>query len=245
MEKVLAVEAGMGRIGRNSLFLHHRLGSRVLLGGLTLNTDLVRLYASGPVGSCGDCRACQRACPTGAISGEGLLDARHCVSYWTVEHGDRGADGLTEVPEHIADELAGQDYVFGCDRCQDVCPDNRDQVTAPGLLGAQLWPEVMPMEELAAMGDQGFSQRFGRMALARGGWKRLMRNVLAVSGRETALLGESAVSALDAAVLTPDGADFAPHKVASSLGASPVDFDAHSESEHAASEHGGGGGGGS
>lgn len=113
-ERSLAASAGLGWIGRNGSLIVPGLGSYVLLAEIVCNLPL-RLDSPCPSG-CGDCTQCRAACPTGAFVSEGLLDARRCLSYQTIEN--RG-----HIPEELW-PLTGQ-CVFGCDACQDICPHNR------------------------------------------------------------------------------------------------------------------------
>jgi len=118
-ERSLAAAAGLGWIGRNGCLIMPGRGSYVVLCEIVCNLPLT---PDAPrVCSCGDCDACVRACPTGACRGDGLIDARRCLSYLSVEHRGR-IDGRFWP-------LWGT-VVFGCDRCQSACPHNR--CAAPG-----------------------------------------------------------------------------------------------------------------
>jgi epoxyqueuosine reductase len=112
MERELALRAGLGWIGKHTLLIHPRLGSHLLLGGVLTTLPFER--PGKEPDHCGECSRCIDACPTGAIE-PWSVDARRCISYLTIEH-------RTE----IAPELAARtdDWVFGCDVCQSVCPHN-------------------------------------------------------------------------------------------------------------------------
>ncbi len=113
LERALAVQAGLGFPGKNGMLIVPGWGSYVFLGELV--TDL-ELPAEAPVpDGCGECEICFRGCPTGALRGPGTVDAGLCLSTWTIEY--RG-DFPPDVPP-----LHG--HLFGCDRCQEVCPHNR------------------------------------------------------------------------------------------------------------------------
>lgn len=119
-ERAWAVRAGLGWAGRSCCTLIPGLGSQHFLATLLLDTAL--LPSPALVADCGPCSRCLRACPTDALVGPGRLDARRCLSYLTIEH--RGP-----IPEALRPAMGRR--VFGCDACQDTCPQTR-AVRRPG-----------------------------------------------------------------------------------------------------------------
>ncbi|MFH1298644.1 MAG: tRNA epoxyqueuosine(34) reductase QueG [Patescibacteria group bacterium] len=115
LERYFAVKAGLGFIGKNTCLITPEFGSWVFLG-IVLTTVELEPTTSKPMGNCGDCRKCIDACPTGALS-EKKIDCRKCISYLTIEK--KGNFNPEEKGM-----VAGQKFVFGCDRCQEVCPHN-------------------------------------------------------------------------------------------------------------------------
>ena len=117
LERGFAARCGLGWIGKNTLLVNRKLGSYTVLGALLLSHELpANLGQIEVADSCGTCTRCVEACPTQAIRPGRQLDARQCISYWTIEK--RGPIG------HQAGSLL-HGWLFGCDICQEVCPWNR------------------------------------------------------------------------------------------------------------------------
>jgi epoxyqueuosine reductase len=114
MERAWAQRGGIGWIGKNSLLLNKQMGSFFFLAELIID---VELDYDGPIKDyCGTCTACMDACPTDAIPQPYVVDGSKCISYFTIE-----------LKEAIPDEVKGkfENWIFGCDICQNVCPWNR------------------------------------------------------------------------------------------------------------------------
>ena len=194
LERELAMRAGLGWLGRNTMLIHPRSGSYFFLGVLLLDLELP---VDEPFAEdrCGSCRSCLDACPTGALLGRDeqgapVMDARRCISYLTIEH--RGP---------IARELRAPigNRIYGCDICQEVCPWNmkfREPAAEPayqarpGLDGP---PLVELGERLLAMDDASFSRAFRGSPVKRAKRDGLLRNVCVGLGNWG---GESAVPVL-------------------------------------------------
>jgi len=116
LEKALAVKAGLGWFGKNTLLIHRKFGTFTLLAGLFTSLELPTTTALNlRLPRCGTCTRCLDACPTQALITPYKLDAARCLSYHLIE-------SKKMVPEEIVKKNPG--YVFGCDICQDVCPHN-------------------------------------------------------------------------------------------------------------------------
>jgi epoxyqueuosine reductase len=172
MEKPWAERAGLGFIGKNGCLITRSHGSWVTLSVMFLDRA-VDSYDSPHPNLCGDCTRCLTGCPTGALPSPGVVDARRCISYQTIEN-----QGL--VPLGLRPRLRG--HLFGCDVCQEVCPFNRselpagDERLAPRPLG------LMREEEIAALSREAFDRLSAGMALARAKYDGLRRNaILALS----------------------------------------------------------------
>ncbi|MFR9524167.1 MAG: tRNA epoxyqueuosine(34) reductase QueG [Rikenellaceae bacterium] len=162
LEKQLAVEAGLGWIGRQSLLITPQLGSFVLLGVLLLDCDVDSLDAPLQGVGCGECRRCVQNCPNGAILPNRTIDSRLCISALTVECDSCGDK-----------ELHG--WLFGCDECQSCCPYNRQ---TPLSANERIKPifSPIPIKEWRSMSPEEFTKRLGSTPLKRGGLARLQRN---------------------------------------------------------------------
>ena len=169
-EKSWAVRAGIGWQGKNTLIISPQAGSLIVLGALLLDIELEP--DAGQAGQCGRCRRCIKACPTGALSEPGRLDARRCLAYYTIEHSSAGP-----IPDEIAQRMGRR--IFGCDICQEVCPFNRQPLRhsrepafAPRPLSLQT-----PLAQLAALSEGEFAAAFDRTPVIRATWSGFLRQV--------------------------------------------------------------------
>lgn len=115
LERDWARRAGVGWVGKNTLLIHPKAGSYFFLSELILDLELI--YDQPIKDYCGTCTRCIDACPTGAIDPQGYwVDGSKCISYFTIELRDA-------IPESFKGKF--ENWMFGCDICQDVCPWNR------------------------------------------------------------------------------------------------------------------------
>ncbi len=114
LDKAWAAKSGLGWIGKNSNLITQRTGSFYFIAELIIDLELD--YDNPTTDHCGSCTACLDACPTQAIVAPYVVDGSKCISYFTIE-----------LKEAIPLEMKGQfdNWAFGCDVCQDVCPWNR------------------------------------------------------------------------------------------------------------------------
>lgn len=166
-ERVYAARAGLGWIGRNTCLINPEAGSWFVLGTIAIS---LALEPDSPLpDQCGTCRLCLDACPTGALVEPGVLDARRCLSYLTIEI-------RKSIPPGQRPDLGA--HVFGCDICQDVCPYNA--VARPSTDPAWLPRVGLDRPRLVGLwraSDADLEARIAGTALRRRGVSGLRRNV--------------------------------------------------------------------
>tara|TARA_Y100000814_G_C12316512_1_gene396792 strand:- start:99 stop:1280 length:1182 start_codon:yes stop_codon:yes gene_type:complete len=173
LERDLAVKAGLGWKGKNSLLLNRTLGSYFFIGILLLNKEITN---SNPFkeNHCGTCEECIEKCPTDAIIAPEIVDARRCISYLTIEL--RGP-----IPRHLRTKMGN--HIFGCDICQIVCPWNEK---APETQQNRFLPrpetEDINLEKLIQLDEKSFREKFQGTAILRAKHDGFLRNVLVAIG---------------------------------------------------------------
>ena len=183
LEREMALRAGVGWFGKNTMLIHPQQGSYFFLGLLLLDLEL---DADAPFQEdhCGTCRSCLDACPTGALlgrdaSGAPVMDAPRCISYLTIEH--RGP-----IPAELRPLMGNR--IYGCDICQEVCPWN-ERFARPseeeayrareGLDGPSL---VELADQLLSVDDEGFRRAYRGSPMTRAKRAGLLRNVCVALG---------------------------------------------------------------
>jgi len=169
LEKALAAKAGVGFVGKNSLLITQEFGSWVFLSEVITTLKIKPDELKPPFASCGSCRKCVDACPTGALS-EYRVDSRKCIAYHTIEN--RG-----DIPAEIFKNMKG--YVFGCDICQEVCPHNcRAKKTKEDAFTSHISGQYINRDEILSIeSEEKFNERFAGSPVRRAKLKGLKRNV--------------------------------------------------------------------
>ncbi len=174
MGREWAAKSGLGWLGKNTLLINREMGSYFFIA--TIICDWEFEYDSPIKDYCGSCTACIDACPTEAIHPSGVLEANKCISYLTIELKD-------EIPVQFKNKM--DNWVFGCDICQEVCPWNR-------FASPHEEPAFSPNEELAGLSDiewqeitqEVFSRVFRKSAVKRTRLRGLKRNISFVQNGE-------------------------------------------------------------
>lgn len=192
LERSWAARAGLGFVGKNAMLISRRHGNWLLLGAILTTVELAPdepikktltagAGASSPVGLlCGKCTRCLDACPTRAFAAPGVVDARRCISYQTIEN--RGS-----IPRELRPGIG--DRVFGCDICLEVCPWNRfAQRGREMLLIARGELTALTLRELLELTPERFADVFRRTPIKRVKHAGLLRNACVVAGNSGDLM---------------------------------------------------------
>ncbi len=168
MDKAWATKSGLGWIGKHSNLINKEQGSYFFIGELILD---IELEIDGPIKDyCGTCTKCIDACPTDAIIKPYVVDGSKCISYLTIELKD----------EIFPKEFKGntENWMFGCDICQEVCPWNKFS-----LIHNEPWFEANPemlkisKKEWIELGLESFNRVFKNSSVKRTKYKGLIRNI--------------------------------------------------------------------
>lgn len=168
MERAWASKAGIGWVGKHSLLINKTQGSFFFLAEIIVDAELA-YDAPFATDHCGTCTACMDACPTGAIVENKVVDGSKCISYFTIELKDA-------IPTSYKAQF--DDWMFGCDVCQDVCPWNR-------FSKQHNEPKFTPNPKLLAMNrrewqeitEDVFNELFQKSAVKRTKYEGLKRNL--------------------------------------------------------------------
>lgn len=166
-EKYYAEKSGIGWQGKNGIIINPEIGSFIFLGVIFSNIEF-EADSSLP-DLCGTCVKCLEMCPTHAIIQPKVIDARKCISYWTIE------SRAEEIPKEITEK--NSEWLYGCDVCQDVCPWNEKNTKITNI-SSFLNPEnfALELERIMQMEQEEFSTKFAKSAIKRAKLKGLKRN---------------------------------------------------------------------
>lgn len=168
MERAWAQKAGLGWIGKNSLLLTKGKGSFFFLSIILMDVELI--YDAPVKDYCGSCTKCIDACPTQAIVQPYVVDGSRCISYFTIEYREQS------FPEN--EKLNFENWMFGCDICQDVCPINaRSQPNQEVAFTPKLDLLNLKADDWLRMQEEDLPESFQKSPLKRSGLKGIQRNV--------------------------------------------------------------------
>lgn len=168
LDRAWAKRAGIGWIGKNSNLINKKSGSFFFLAELIVDLEL-EYDQPFQTDHCGTCTKCIDACPTDAILSPFIIDAKKCISYLTIELRE-------EIPKSFNDKM--ENWMFGCDICQDVCPWNRFSAphTEPQFQANQTLLQ-MKKEDWMDITEDVFKTIFKNSAVKRTKFKGLTRNI--------------------------------------------------------------------
>lgn len=167
LDKAWAAKSGLGWVGKHSLLLTKNVGSFYFVSELILDLDLE--YDTPVTDHCGSCTACIDACPTNAIVADRVVDGGKCISYFTIEL-------KNAIP--ISEKGKFEDWMFGCDICQDVCPWNRfSKAHNEPLFNPN--PQLLEMDkkDWDEITQDVFNEVFQKSAVKRTKFTGLQRNI--------------------------------------------------------------------
>jgi epoxyqueuosine reductase len=193
LERALAQRGGLGWIGKNCMLITPKAGSWFFLGEIYLNLPLP-VDAPFNRDHCGQCSACHTACPTDAFVANGVLDAKRCISYLTIEH--KGS-----IPEELRPLIGNR--IFGCDDCQLVCPWNRfAKTTQEQDFHPRHQLDSADLVELFSWEEATFLKNTEGSPLRRTGYSNWLRNLAVALGNAPS--SAEVIQALESRLEYPD-----------------------------------------
>jgi epoxyqueuosine reductase len=165
MDKAWAVRAGIGWLGKHTNVINREIGSWFFIANIFTNYEFE--YSEPIPDFCGSCTACLDACPTKAIVQEYVVDANKCISYLTIEN--RGT---------ISEEFKGKfdEWIFGCDICQDVCPWNQKFPVETMIKDFHPENKALNLTDILEMTEEEFKEKFKNSPIKRAKLSGLKRN---------------------------------------------------------------------
>ena len=165
MDKAWAVRSGIGWLGKHTNVINRKLGSWIFLSNIICNYEFE--YSSPIPDFCGSCTACIEACPTGAIVQKYVVDSNKCISYLTIEN-------KNEIPDVFKDKF--DNWLFGCDICQDVCPWNLKFTELTHVKVFYPLQKELQVDKVLMMNEEEFKEKFQISPVKRAKLKGLKRN---------------------------------------------------------------------
>jgi epoxyqueuosine reductase len=165
MDKVWAVRSGIGWLGKHTNVINREIGSWFFIANIITNIEFN--YAEQIPDFCGSCTACLDACPTDAIVQEYVVDANKCISYLTIENKE-------EIPQEFKDKF--DNWIFGCDICQDVCPWNQKFPVETLIKEFRPQNKEFELDEVFEMNEEKFKEKFRTSPIKRAKLSGLKRN---------------------------------------------------------------------
>jgi epoxyqueuosine reductase len=167
MDKAWAVRAGIGWLGKHTNIINREIGSWFFIANIINNYEFD--YSEQIPDFCGTCTACIDACPTKAIVREYVVDANKCISYLTIEN-------KNEIPKEFKGKF--DNWLFGCDVCQDVCPWNQKFPVETLIKDFHQQNKELNLNEVIEMKEEEFKEEFQTSPVKRAKLGGLKRNAL-------------------------------------------------------------------
>lgn len=165
MDKVWAVKSGLGWMGKHTNIINPNIGSWFFIANIITNYEFE--YSEIVADHCGTCTACLDACPTNAIVDEYVVDSNKCISFHTIEN-------KNEIPVELKGKF--ENWIFGCDICQDVCPWNNKFSLVTPIKDFYPNNKEFCLSEVLEMDESFFKARFSESPIKRTKLKGLQRN---------------------------------------------------------------------
>ena len=167
MDKAWAVRAGIGWLGKHSNVINRGIGSWFFIANILTNKKF-DIYDEHIPDYCGSCTACIDSCPTNAIVENYVVDSNKCISYLTIEN-------KNEIPDYFLDKF--DNWIFGCDVCQDVCPWNKKATKHTDVVDFETTENMLlDLDEIEKMTNKSFNAKFKESPILRSRVKGLKRN---------------------------------------------------------------------
>ena len=166
MDKTWAVKSGIGWLGKHTNVINREMGSWFFIANIITNFEFE--YDQPIADFCGACTACIDACPTKAIVDEYVVDSNKCISFLTIENKE------DKIPSKFENQF--NDWIFGCDICQDVCPWNNKFSKPTSVKDFEPKNKIIDFEDIFTMTNRSFKEVFSDSPLSRAKLKGMKRN---------------------------------------------------------------------